>query len=47
MTNPYRGIPDHQMWRRAVSRVEPHRIDPAVNPLSHMWLGTPNNNLLL
>lgn len=32
MTNPYRGIPDHQMWRRAVSRVEPHRIDPAVAP---------------
>lgn len=32
MTNPYSGLPDHQMWRRAVSRIEPHRIDPAVAP---------------
>lgn len=32
MTNPYRNVPDHQMWRRAVSRVEPHRLDPAVAP---------------
>lgn len=32
MTNPYRDLPDHQMWRRAVSRVEPHRLDPAVAP---------------
>jgi len=32
MTNPYRNVPDHQMWRRAVSRMEPHRLDPAVAP---------------
>ncbi|WP_417744053.1 GSCFA domain-containing protein [Salipiger sp.] len=32
MSNPYHGVPDHQLWRRAVSRVEPHRIDPVVAP---------------
>ncbi|NDW01340.1 GSCFA domain-containing protein [Salipiger sp. PrR002] len=32
MANPYRDVPDYQMWRRAVSRVEPHRLDPAVMP---------------
>ncbi len=30
--NPYKGAKDHQMWRRAVSRVEAHRIDPVVDP---------------
>ncbi len=30
--NPYSNIRDHQMWRRAVSRVDPHMVDPAVDP---------------
>ena len=32
MTNPYAGAADYQMWRRAVSRVAPFRIDPALHP---------------
>ncbi len=32
MTNPYAGLPDHQFWRRSVSRIEAHRFDPVVNP---------------
>lgn len=32
MTNPYRDNEPYQMWRRAVSRVEPHLIDPVVRP---------------
>lgn len=31
-SNPYKGAADHQMWRRAISRVEPHLVDPVVNP---------------
>lgn len=31
MANPYASSHDFQMWRRSVSRVEPHLIDPAVN----------------
>lgn len=30
--NPYKGAQDYQMWRRAVSRVEPHLMDPVVDP---------------
>jgi len=30
MRNPYRGLPDHQFWRRSISRIEPHRLDPVV-----------------
>lgn len=30
MSNPYRKLPDHQFWRRAVSAVEPFRVDPVV-----------------
>ncbi|MDB6179717.1 GSCFA domain-containing protein [Paracoccus sp. Z330] len=30
--NPYKSAKDYQMWRRAVSRVEAHRIDPVVDP---------------
>ena len=30
MRNPYRGLPDHQFWRRSISRTEPHRLDPVV-----------------
>ena len=30
--NPYRGLPDSQFWRRAVSGIERHRLDPVVNP---------------
>lgn len=32
MTNPYRGLPDHQFWRRAVSGVEHHLLNPIVKP---------------
>ena len=32
MTNPYGGLKDYQFWRRSVSRTEPHRFDPVVNP---------------
>ena len=32
MTNPYAGAADYQMWRRAVSRVPPFRIDPGLHP---------------
>ncbi|WP_119307345.1 GSCFA domain-containing protein [Cohaesibacter haloalkalitolerans] len=32
MTNPYHKIASFQLWRRAVSRVEPFDINPAVNP---------------
>lgn len=28
MSSPYSGIPDHQFWRRGVSAVEPHALDP-------------------
>jgi hypothetical protein len=30
--NPYKGLPDHQFWRRAVAGVERHRLDPVVRP---------------
>ncbi len=30
MTNPYAGLPDHQFWRRGVSRVEPFLLDPVI-----------------
>lgn len=29
--NPYRNLPDHQFWRRAVSRVERFAMDPVVS----------------
>ncbi len=32
MTNPYKGLPDHQFWRRGVAGVEHHRLDPIVAP---------------
>jgi hypothetical protein len=32
MTNPYKGLPDHQFWRRGVSGVEHHLLDPIVAP---------------
>jgi hypothetical protein len=32
MSNPYRGLPDHQFWRRSVSGVEHHLLDPVVAP---------------
>lgn len=32
MGNPYRGINDYQMWRRAVSRTIPSELDPVVEP---------------
>lgn len=32
MSHPYKGLPDYQFWRRAVSAVEPHRLDPVVAP---------------
>jgi hypothetical protein len=30
MSSPYAGLPDHQFWRRAVSRVEAFKLDPVV-----------------
>ena len=30
--NPYRGLPAHHFWRRAVSAVERHQLDPVVAP---------------
>ena len=30
MCSPYRALPDHQFWRRAVSTVEPHALDPVI-----------------
>lgn len=32
MSHPYKGLPDFQFWRRAVSAVEPHALDPVVAP---------------
>lgn len=32
MSNPYRGLPDYQFWRRSVSGMEHHLIDPVVDP---------------
>lgn len=32
MSNPYAGLPDHRFWRRSVSRVEAHRLNPVVAP---------------
>jgi hypothetical protein len=32
VTNPYKHLPDHQFWRRAISCVEPHLVDPVVAP---------------
>jgi len=31
VTNPYQGLPDAQFWRRSISAVEAHRIDPVVD----------------
>lgn len=30
MISPYAELPDHQFWRRAVSRVEPFLLDPVI-----------------
>lgn len=32
MTNPYAAIESYQLWRRSISRVEPHLFDPVVTP---------------
>ncbi|MFO1102506.1 MAG: GSCFA domain-containing protein [Methylocystis sp.] len=32
MTSPYDNIEDHQLWRRAVSNVEPHLLNPVIEP---------------
>jgi hypothetical protein len=29
--HPYQGLPDHQFWKRAVSNVEPFRVDPVTH----------------
>jgi hypothetical protein len=31
MSSPYSNLPDHQFWRRAVSRVERFRMDPVID----------------
>ncbi|WP_340268723.1 GSCFA domain-containing protein [Sphingobium mellinum] len=30
--NPYKGLPEHQFWRRSISAVESFRVDPVTNP---------------
>jgi hypothetical protein len=30
--HPYQNLPDHQFWKRAVSTVEPFRLDPVTRP---------------
>ena len=30
--NPYRSLPAHHFWRKAVSSVERHLLDPVVEP---------------
>ena len=32
MSHPYKGLPDHHFWRRSVSAVERHLVDPVVAP---------------
>lgn len=32
MANPYSDLPDHQFWRRSISNVAPHEVDPVVDP---------------
>ncbi|GES46304.1 hypothetical protein RsS62_55560 [Rhizobium dioscoreae] len=32
MTNPYAAIESYQLWRRSISRIEPHLFDPVVDP---------------
>jgi len=32
MTNPYQNLADYQFWRRAISAVELHAVDPVVTP---------------
>lgn len=31
-SNPYHGLPDHNFWRRSVSVVDRHLLDPVVSP---------------
>lgn len=31
-SNPYKSLPDYQFWRRAVTDIEPFRLDPVVTP---------------
>lgn len=35
-SNPYSATQPYQMWRRAVSHVEPHRLDPVTAPRFHI-----------
>ena len=30
-SNPYQGLPAHQFWRKAISAVETHRVDPVIS----------------
>jgi len=30
-TSPYKGLPAHQFWRRSISAVEAHRVDPVTH----------------
>lgn len=30
-SSPYKGLPAHQFWRRAISAVETHRVDPVTH----------------
>lgn len=32
VTNPYKGLPSHQFWRRSISAVESFRVDPVTDP---------------
>jgi hypothetical protein len=32
MAHPYSHLPDHQFWRRSISNIAPHEVNPVVNP---------------
>jgi len=32
VTSPYSDLPAHQFWRRSISNVAPHEVDPVVDP---------------
>jgi hypothetical protein len=39
-SHPYRGLPDHQFWQKAVADVEPKAFDPVVNARTRIETGT-------
>ena len=39
-SHPYRGLPDHQFWQKAVADVEPKDLDPVVNARTRIETAT-------